>query len=145
MVNPWLVGSAQAGQSAVVRNNVQFVYAYPTPQDPDTAKQSSTAAQPGWGYALLSASFGAMVEGNIISQSMLIDELGAAEGARGYGFEVTTKPGTYEDGKSYTQQNNILRGNIAYHTGEGLRISGNWAGAGSIVVEDNVFVAKTGV
>jgi hypothetical protein len=67
LVNPWLVGGGQSGQSAVVRNNVQLVYAYPTPKDPDTARKSAGAAQPGWGYTLQGVSFGALVEGNLIS------------------------------------------------------------------------------
>jgi hypothetical protein len=129
----------------VVRNNVQLVYAYPTPRDPDTAKQSSVAAQPAWGYTLQSASFGALVEGNIISHAMLIDELGAAEGGRGFGIGLTTKPETYEDGKTYSQQNNTIRGNIAYRTGGGLQITGDWSGVSGNVVEGNVFVARNSV
>ncbi len=146
LVNPWLIASGQSGQSALVRNNVQLVFAFPTPRDPDTAvRKSSTAAQPAWGYSLASASFGALVEGNIISQAMLIDELGVDEGARGHGIAISTTPGTYEDGRNYSQQNNTIRDNIVYRTGTGLQIRGDWSDARGIVVENNVFVANNAV
>ena len=145
LVNPWLVRSGQSGQSAVVRNNVQLVYAYPTPRDPDTEKRSSAAAQPGWGYTLQGASFGALIEGNIISQAMLIDELGVAEGRRGFGISLATSPDTYQDGKAYSQQNNTVRGNIVFRTAAGLQLAGDWSGVKGNVVEGNVFVAKKGV
>ncbi len=144
-LNPWLVDSGQSGQSAVVRNNVQLAYAYPTPRDPDPGRRSSTAAQPGWGYQLHPASFGALVEGNIISQAMLIDELGVAEGQQGYGMALNSRPETYQDGKDYTQQNNTIRGNICYRTAAGLQLEGDWTGAKGNVVEGNVFVARDGV
>jgi len=140
--NPWLVAGGQKGQSAVVRNNVQLVFAYPTPRDPDTAKASSAAAQPAWGYTLQGASFGALVEGNIISQVMLIDDLGVAESSRGFGIGLAAKPEAYEDGKTYTQQNNTIRGNIVYRAGAGLLVQGDWSGAKGNVVEGNVLVAK---
>ena len=117
----------------------------PTPRRGTPTRRSgdpSGAAQPGWGYTLQGASFGALVEGNIISQAMLIDELGVAEGSRGFGIRLTTKPDTYEDGKSYAQQNNTIRGNIVYRTGDGLQIAGDWTGVKGNVVEDNVFVAR---
>ncbi len=146
LVNPWLVSSKQTGQSALVRNNVQLVFAYPTPRDPDTAEQqSSRAAQPAWGYSLAGASFGALVEGNVISQAMLIDELGAGEGARGHGVDLTTTPEPYEDGNTYTQRNNTIRGNIVYRTGTGLQLQGDWSDAEGNLVEGNVFVAKEAV
>lgn len=142
LVNPWLIGSRQSGQSALVRDNVQLVFAFPTPSDLDTAvRKSSRAAQPAWGYSLASASFGALVEGNIISQAMLIDELGVDEGVRGYGISISTSSDTYEDGRSYSQQNNTIRGNIVYRTGAGLRIQGDWSDARGVVVENNVLVA----
>jgi len=142
-VNPWLVAGGQAGQSAIVRNNVQFVHAFPTPKDPDTARRrSARAAQPAWGYTLQGASFGALVEGNIISQAMLIDDLGAAEGTRGFGIGMTTKPEKYENGRAYSQRNNTIRGNIAYRTAAGLQLTGDWYGVKGNVVERNVFVAK---
>ena len=143
--NPWLVDGGQSGQSAAVRNNVQFVFAYPTPQDPDTDRRSSTAAQPGWGYQLHPASFGAVIKENIISQAMLIDDLGVAEGAKGHGIQLMTRPETYQDGKPCTQQSNTIRGNIVYRTGHGLQSEGEWTGAHGNVVESNVFVARNGV
>lgn len=146
LVNPWLTGSGQSGQSVLARNNVQLVFAFPTPRDPDTAvRKSSTAAQPAWGYSLASASFGALVEGNIISQAMLIDELGVGEGARGHGIDLSTAVNTYQDGRSYSQQNNKIRGNIVYRTGTGLQIQGNWSDARGVVFENNVVVANSAV
>jgi hypothetical protein len=143
-LNPWLVSSGQSGRSALVRNNVQLVFAYPTPLDPDTDRRSAGAAQPGWGYQLHPASFGAVVEGNIVSQAMLIDELGVAEGAKGYGIQLMTRPEVYQDGKAYTQQSNTIRGNILYRSADGLQLEGDWAGAYGNVVESNVFVARNG-
>jgi len=146
LVNPWLIDSRQSGRSALVRNNVQLVFAFPTPRDPDTAaRKSSTAAQPAWGYALSSASFGALVEGNIISQAMLIDELGAGEGARGHGIALSTKSDKYENGRAYSQRDNTIRGNIVYRTGTGLAIQGDWPDARRVVVEDNVFAAGSAI
>ena len=145
-VNPWLVAGEGAGQSAVVRNNVQLVHAFPTPKDPDTAERPSVrAAQPAWGYTLQGASFGALVEGNIISQAMLIDDLGVAEGTRGFGIGLTARPDTYEDGKAHTQRNNTIRGNIVYRTAAGLQVSGDFSGVKGNVVEGNVFVARKAI
>ena len=146
LVNPWLIESQQTGRSALVRNNVQLVFAFPTPRDPDSAvRKSVTASQPAWGYALASASFGALVEGNIVSQAMLIDDLGVEEGARGHGIAISTSPETYEDGRNYSQQNNTIRGNIVYRTGMGLQIQGDWSDARGVVVENNVFAANHAV
>ena len=146
LVNPWLISSGQSGRSALVRNNVQLVFAFPSPRDPDTAaRKSSTAAQPAWGYSLASASFGALVEGNIISQAMLIDELGVDESSRGHGIDLSTAPDTYEDGRNYSQQKNTIRGNIVYRTGTGLQIQGDWSDARGVVVENNVVVANSAI
>ncbi len=146
LVNPWLISSGQSGRSALVRNNVQLVFDYPSPNDPDTAeRKSSRAAQPGWGYALSSASFGALVEGNIISRALLIDDLGAAEGKGGHGIALSTSPETYENGRSYSQRNNTIRNNIVYRMGSGLQLQGDWSEARGIVVENNVFTADRAV
>lgn len=146
LVNPWLIESRQSGQSAIVRDNVQLVFAFPTPNDPDSANfKSSTAAQPAWGYALSSASFGATVERNIISAAMLIDDLGVSEASRGHGIAVNTSPDKYEDGKKYSMQRSTVRDNIVYRTGTGLAIQGDWSDARDIVVENNVFVAGEAV
>jgi hypothetical protein len=145
-VNPWLVAGGQAGQSALVRNNVQLVHVFPTPNDPDTAEPKSDGrAQPGWGYTLQGASFGCLIEGNIISQAMLVDELGSEEGRRGFGINLSTSPEEYEDGKLYCEQNNTIRGNIAYRTSAGLQLGGDWSQVKGNVVEGNVFVADTPV
>ena len=143
--NPWLTDGNQTGQSAVVRNNVQLLYQYPTPNDPDTFDISDSRAQPGWGYALQGSSFGAVIEGNIISNALLADDLGVDEASGGsVGVKLATDVTTFQDGNTYTQQNNVIRDNIIYRTRRGLGIEGNWADARGIVVENNIFaVAQT--
>jgi hypothetical protein len=137
--NAWLAEGKQRGRSAVVRNNVQFVYAYPNPNDPDTDKVSQGHAQPGNGYMLSGGSFGAVVERNIVSGAMLVDDLGFRFGRLGRpALRLGPNPTGYQDGNKYTMQRNTLRHNIAYRTGEGLGIGGDWTGAGENVVEDNV-------
>jgi hypothetical protein len=146
LVNPWLVEGGQSGQSAVVRNNVQLVYAFPTPNDPDTAERRSDGrAQPGNGYTLQGASFGCLIEGNIVSQAALIEDLGFEEGKRGRGFALSTSPLEFQDGQIYSQQNNTVRGNIGYRTEVGLSVKGNWTEVEGNVVEDNVFVADQAI
>jgi len=137
--NAWLVAGRQSGQSAVVRNNVQFVYRYPTPADPDSARASDPNAQPGWGYRLQGASFGALVEGNIISAAMLRDELGGE--SVGGGLVLAPSPETYEDGRRYTFLRNVVRDNIVYRTEAGLELEGDWNGVRDVSVSGNVFVA----
>jgi len=122
------------------------VVEFPTPRDPDTAeRKSSTAAQPAWGYSLASASFGSLVEGNIVSQAMLIDELGVDEGARGHGIDLSTAVNQYQDGRTYSQRDNTIRSNIVYRIGTGLQIQGDWSHARSVVFENNVVVANHAV
>lgn len=137
----WLPDVMQAGQSAVVRNNVQLVLAYPTPNDPDTNGTSDTRAQPGFGYTLQGASFGAVVEGNIISSAMLRNDLGASGG--GAALTLSPSRNQYPDGAFYSLANNTLRNNILYRTGLGLSIENDWLGATGVVVEDNAFVSDT--
>ena len=144
LVNPWLTSGGQTGRSAVVRNNVQFLYKYPTSVDPDTPGVSQGAAQPGNGYSLSGASFGALIEGNIISGVMLGDELGFERHAQRPAFTFKPKPAEYEDGNVYTMQRNTIRGNIGYRTG-GLSLTRDWTGMKDQVVEDNVFVCETPV
>ncbi len=138
--NPWMAEGGQSGQSALVRNNVQFVYQYPTPADPDPMALSDVAAQPGWGYTLQGASFGAVVENNIISGVMLQEQLGANQ-SNGSGITLVPEPDMYQDGQVYTMREDVLRGNIVYNRGIGLELKGDWTGTEDIVVEDNVFVA----
>lgn len=141
-VNDWLTAEAQASghPSAVVRNNVQLVFAYPSARDPDSGGTSDVRSQPGWGYALAAASFNSVVEGNIISNAMLEDELGSSGGAGGsYGILVGPGRAQYADGVTYTQRNNTVRGNIFYRTGAGLVLDEDWAGVTGNVVENNVF------
>jgi len=136
-----MASAGQQGCSAVVRNNVQFVFKYPSPNDPDTHRSSDNRAQPGGGYTVQGATFGAICEGNIVSGAMLTDDLGFPEHRHGQGFHFNCKHVEYQDGRYYTQQNNTLRGNIAYRLAAGLSVSGDWTGVKGNVVEDNVFVA----
>ena len=153
LVNPWLTAGAQSGQSAVVRNNVQLIFTYPSAADPDTNPaddKSDVASQPGDGYLLGSASFGSEIYGNIISAAMLRQELGFSTLGRG-GIILDTYPEEY-DGTPYSQRNNRIYDNIVYGTGVGLSTlayrldrSGDWSLAQGVVVEDNVFAAQRAV
>jgi hypothetical protein len=86
-VNHWLTSGGQQGRSAVVRNNVQFIFKYPSPNDPDTHGSSDNRAQPGHGYTMQGATFGGICEGNIVSGAMLTDDLGFPEHRHGRGFK----------------------------------------------------------
>ncbi len=138
--NEWLQNGNQSGQSALVRNNVQLIYGYPTPIDPDTDGRSDTSAQPGWGYTLQGASFGVVIEGNIISGAMLSDDLG---GAAVRGLVLSVNPAIYADGNTYNQKNNTLRNNIIYRSDNGLQLLGSASGVSDIEISGNVFVADT--
>ncbi len=109
--NPWLVATQQTGRSAVVRDNVQFIFSYPSPNDPDTDDRSDNRAQPGWGYHMAGASFGALVEGNIVSGAMRLNDLGFAQ-PKGYAFQFSAPRPTYQDGKTYNLQRDVFRDNI---------------------------------
>jgi hypothetical protein len=142
----WLTTAVQASgdPSAVVRNNVQLVYAYPSANDPDTVGSSDVRAQPGYGYALQGASFGAVVEGNIITNATLEDDLGSSSGVGlNYGLSFVPEPLKYPDGVVHTHRNNTIRDNIVYRTTVGVSLQGDWAGATGDVLEDNVFASDS--
>lgn len=141
LVNPWLPG--QNGRSAHVRNNVQFVYRYPNFLDPDTYDDSDNRAQPGWGYTLQGASFGSVVEGNIISGAMLYNNDEEIMALTGIG--MNTDVYTYQDERIYSLLGNTIRDNIVYHTRRGLSLEGDWSSASGNMVEDNVFVSREAV
>jgi hypothetical protein len=142
-VNNWMTANGQAGRSAVVRDNVQLVLQFPSPGDPDSGGGSDARAQFGGGYELTGASFGALVENNIISHAMLADELGLADAAsRGHGFKLRPDRAVYEDGNTYTHQRNLFRGNIAWRTNAALQIESDWTGSAGSVLEGNVFVSR---
>ncbi len=140
--NTWLAAGGQSGRSAIVRNNVQFIYKYPSPADPDTDSKSDSRAQPGWGYTMQGASFGGVVENNIVSGAMLIDDLGFRQPTGGAAFSFAPRRDEYQDGNSYTMQRCTLRGNIGYRTRFGLRLNNDWTDAMNHLVENNVFVAE---
>jgi len=140
--NTWLTAGGQTGCSTIVRNNVQFVHAYPSPADPDTDDQSDNRSQPGNGYTLQGASFGGIIENNIISGAMLADDLGFAEHVRAAALKFAPKRLVYQDGKTYTAQRCTMRGNIGYRTRTGVALGENWTGATGHIAEDNVFVAN---
>ncbi len=144
-VNPWLIEGAQEGCSTIVRNNVQFLYAYPSPADPDTDDRSDKRAQPGNGYTVQGASFGGIIEDNIVSGAMLTDDLGFAEHARAAAYKFAPTANLFQDGKTYTAQRCTIRGNIGYRTSAGLGLGEDWTGAEGHVAEGNVFVANAPV
>ncbi len=144
--NLWLVeGKQQRGRTAVVRNNVQLIYRYPSPADPDTPGKSQAHAQPGVGYTLMGASFGALIENNIVSGALMANDLGFGDFGGRFGYRMSLDLQDYQDGKTYTQQRNTFRGNIAYRTNAGFWLGGNGTDASGHVVENNVFAAKQGV
>ncbi len=140
-VNTWLTASRQKGRSAHARNNVQFIFKYPSPRDPDTDGSSDNRAQPGNGYKMQGVTFGGLAEGNIFSGALLTDDLGFAEHRHGSGFGFGAKHTTYQDGRTYAQKNNTYRGNIVYRTRVGLSLGGDWTDIAGNVVTGNVFVA----
>jgi hypothetical protein len=137
-VNEWLPG--QEGSSAQVKNNVQFIFSYPNYLDSDTYDVSDNRAQPGWGYSLSAATFGNVVEGNIISGVMMNPDSMTFNTRQGIG--LSTNPESYQDGIEYSLKNNVVRNNIAYATREGLRLSGDFSIAENNIVENNVFVSR---
>lgn len=138
--NDWLESGNQSGQSALVRNNVQLIYGYPTVYNPDTDNASDSSAQPGWGYSLQGESFGALVEGNIVSGAMLADDLG---GTALRGLALSVGPDTYSNGVTYNQKNNTLRDNILYRVTQGIRLDGDTTGTSNIEISGNVVVAES--
>lgn len=137
--NPWT--SLQEGQSAVVRNNVQMVLDYPSPGDPDP-DGSSEIAQPGGGYTIQGSSFGAVIEGNIISGAMQLEDLGASE-PQAAGLSITPSVNTYPDGMDYTLKNVGFSNNIVYHMSQGFSTSENWSGVTGVTITNNVFATKS--
>lgn len=139
--NSW--PSNQTGQSAVVRNNVQMVFQYPSVADPDP-NGSSTVAQAGGGYTVQGSSFGAQIEGNIISGAMQVNDLDGPVPNEGIGI----KPGedTYFNQQKYNMKNVSINKNIVYQTSTGLLLAGDWAGSTGINVTgvniaNNVFAS----
>ena len=142
LTNNWLQNGNQpaGGTTAIVKDNVQLVYGFTTPMDPDSSQSSDSTAHPRQGYALLGASFGAVVEGNIISGAMLEKDLKGQLPV--YGIKVGLTYDTYKNGKKYTQRNNVVRKNVLYNVAEGITLAGNATGVSNIVIEDNIIVAK---
>lgn len=141
--NPWLEANNQTGQSCIVRNNVAFPYVYPSPNDPDTYGVSDTDAHTGDGFGLQAASFGADVSSNIISGSMMIDDLGGTIDQVRKGLRITMEQETYNDGNIYTQKNNTMENNIVYRAKAALQLEGIFSGSDNNVVQNNVFVSDT--
>ncbi|WP_428737780.1 hypothetical protein [Sulfurimonas sp.] len=140
--NDWLINGAQSGQSAKVINNVQLVYAFPTPNDPDTNGNSDTSAQASTGYTLQGASFGALIDGNIISAAMLEDDLGTTTGKAGLSISFGVESDTNQT-VSYYQKNNTISNNIVYKMGKGLSLDKNASEVKGININNNVFVCDT--
>lgn len=141
----WVATTGQTGQSAIVRDNVNLLYKYPTSVDPDSAGTSDVNAQPGSGYSLKAASFNAEVENNIVSGAMLRDEL---LGVPGGGYSLS--PGstvTYMGGVVYTHKGNAFRNNIAYRANQAMVLTidpnSDWTAVTGNVVENNVFAGAS--
>jgi hypothetical protein len=143
--NDWLVATRQTGRSAIVRNNVQLVLKYPSPNDPDTDTASDSRSHPGWGYTMQGASFGGLVEGNIVSHAMLTDELGVGEAARADAFKFGVGREKYQDSLFYTQRYDTIRNNIGYRTAGGLGLASDWVDVVGHLAEGNVFVADEAI
>jgi len=140
--NAWLEADNQTGQSCIVRDNVQLVYRYPNIADPDTYSTSDTSAQPGHGFTVQGATFGAEIEGNIISGAMIRDELGG-QIFKGLGLEFSNA--LYDNGSSYNLANNSVTNNIVYAMRTGLEANGSIENALGNRVENNIFVSETPV
>lgn len=137
--NEWMEANGQVGSSAIVKNSVQLVFRYPNAADPDDLGKSDVRAQPGWGYGLQGASFGATVSGNIISGAMLMDDLKNNEA--NYGMTLHNNLETYSNGKVFAQQNNVIENNIFYRVKEGMNLRGDYAQSKGIIVRNNVLVS----
>ncbi|SMF52231.1 hypothetical protein SAMN02745866_03326 [Alteromonadaceae bacterium Bs31] len=138
----WLEAEGQAGQSAQVKNNVQFIFENGSPEDPDNP-ETDLRSQPGWGYSLSGASYGSMVSGNIISAAMLIDDLGGTAGAA-TGIKISSSPYEfYADGVpvTYAQKDNQIINNIIYRTRFGIAVSGDATDIRNIEIKDNIVVS----
>lgn len=138
--NEWMEKDGQVGSSAIVKNNVQLVMKYPSPADPDDSQMSDARAQPGWGYALGGASFGATVSGNIVSGAMLVDDLKDKEPQDG--IKVNLGNTTYSNGTAYNQVNNVIENNIAYRVADGFKLGGDATNAKNIVIRNNIAVSS---
>lgn len=135
--NPWT--TIQEGQSALVRNNVQLVLDYPSAGDPDP-EGSDESAQYGEGYTIQGSSFGAVVEGNIISGAMLVSDLQSDVGL--HGISLFPSQDTYPDGQLHTFLDNSIRSNIVYNMGFGFQLGGDWPGVQGVSISDNVFATN---
>ena len=139
--NPWAEADAgQTGQTAVVKNNVQLIYGYPTPMDPDLTGESDTVAHPRDGYSLNGGSYGAEVSGNIISGALLEDNL--LQSAR-QGIAVMAGKTPTPSGIDSFQKNNVIENNIAYRVSRGLAVGGSHVGDSSgILIRNNIIVSN---
>jgi hypothetical protein len=140
---PWLIATNQTGQSGLVRNNVQFIFQYPSPNDPDSSGLSDVTAQPGWGFAFQNHAFGGLAEGNIISGAMMKYDLGFNGGNYGIAYEANNA--LFTDGNYYNIKNNTIQNNIVYLVNNGLSIYGNYLGAAGNVIQNNVLSCNAGI
>lgn len=140
--NPWLLSGGQVGTSAVIRNNVQLVYDYPTPADPDDAGLSDQRANPSWGLRIEGATFGSEVSGNIISGAMLTNELRSSPATFGIYHELNA----YDYGAGEIGPiNNTIKDNIVYKAIDGVSLAGSSDTTRGITFDNNIFVAEKAV
>ena len=143
-VNKW--PGNQDGQSAVVRNNVQLVFQYPSVADPDPGNLSSNIAQPGAGYKAGAATFNAQIESNIISGAMQVNDLKSPP--PNAGLELAPAENTFLDGQNRNLKNVSFNQNIIYKMSTGFGLDNNWAGETGVPVTgvniaDNIFVSSS--
>ncbi len=143
--NRWMQQEGQVGQSGRVRNNVQLIYDYPTVADPDVGERSDARAQTGNGFILQGASFGVVMEGNILTGAMLQDELGQQQSQVMYGLLLEMPNDRYKNGTHYAQRNNTILGNLFYRTKAGVRLGEGGKDAKNLKITDNVFVSQVPV
>lgn len=138
-VNSWLEERGQVGTSAIVKNNVHFIFGSPTPEDPDVEGKTDSRSQPRWGYILQGASFGSLVKGNIISGVMLEDHLGSE--AR-FGIQVRFHREQYANNETFNQRNNLIRDNVLYRVNDGFTLSGSGRDLYNILFTNNTVISK---
>lgn len=139
--NDWMQSEGQVGTSAIVRNNVQLIFGYPSDNDPDTYGLSDNRAQARGGYMLGGSAFGVLVEGNIISGAMVKNDL--TNGRLGdEGLHFPFAKNLHTDDLLYAQKNNTIQNNIIYGVTNGFQVIGDAELVENVKITNNVFVSE---